>query len=54
MNRKVERVLRLRDLNRTTLARQMLPDREPLPVSDAVERLVGLQTQMPKPPYIGL
>lgn len=54
MNRKVERVLTLRELNRTTLARQMLPDREPLPVSDAVERLVGLQTQMPKPPYIGL
>ncbi|MCA1716767.1 MAG: winged helix DNA-binding domain-containing protein, partial [Actinobacteria bacterium] len=49
-----DRVLTLRELNRATLARQMLLDREPLPVSDAVERLVGLQAQVPNPPYIGL
>ena len=49
-----DRVLTLRELNRATLARQMLLDREPLPVSEAVERLVGLQAQVPNPPYIGL
>ena len=49
-----ERVLTLRELNRATLARQMLLDREPLPVSDAIKRLVGLQAQVPNPPYIGL
>ena len=50
----VDRVLTLRELNRATLARQMLLDREPLSVRDAVERLVGLQAQLPNPPYIGL
>ena len=49
-----DRVLTLRELNRATLARQMLLDRESLPVPDAVERLVGLQAQVPNPPYIGL
>ncbi len=38
----VDRVLTLRELNRASLARQMLLDREALPVSEAVERLVGL------------
>ncbi len=42
-------VLTLRKLNRATLARQMLLDPEPLPVLDAVERLVGLQAQVPNP-----
>jgi winged helix DNA-binding protein len=32
----------------------MLLDREALPVSEAVKRLVGLQGQVPKPPYVGL
>ena len=50
----VDRVLTLRELNRATLARQMLLDRELLSVRDAVERLVGLQAQLPNPPYIGL
>ncbi len=49
-----DRVLTLRELNRATLARQMLLDREVLPVVPAVERLVGLQAQVPKPPYVGL
>ncbi len=49
-----DRVLTRRKLNRTTLARQMLLSRESLPVSDAVERLAGLQAQVPNPPYIGL
>lgn len=49
-----ERALTLRDLNRATLARQMLLRREPVPVVEAVGRLGGLQAQVPNPPYIGL
>jgi hypothetical protein len=48
------RALSLWELNRATLARQMLLDREDLPVYDAVRRLAGLQAQVPNPPYIGL
>jgi Winged helix DNA-binding domain len=32
----------------------MLLDRKTLTVDAAVERLVGLQAQVPNPPYIGL
>ena len=49
-----ERTLTLCELNRATLARQMLLDRETLPVLDAVGRLVGLQAQVPSPPFVGL
>ena len=49
-----ERVLTLRELNRATLARQMLLNWEALTASEAVERLVGLQAQVPNPPYVGL
>ena len=48
------RTLTLRELNRTTLARQLLLERASLPVSAAVERLVGLQAQLALPPYVGL
>ena len=48
------RVLTLRELNRATLARQLLLDRETLPVPDAMKRLVGLQAQVPNPFYVGL
>ncbi len=47
-------VLSTRELNRATLARQMLLHRENQSVPAAIERLVGLQAQLPLPPYIGL
>src|SRR5215207_8589637 len=43
-----------RQLNRATLARQLLLRREPLEVVDAVHRLVALQAQEPASPYIAL
>ena len=44
----------LRELNRATLARQMLLAREKRPVVKAVEQLLGLQAQLPRPPFTGL
>ncbi len=49
-----ERVLTVRELNRATLARQLLLDRAALSVPQVLERLVGLQAQMAQPPYVGL
>lgn len=46
------RVLTARELNRTLLGRQFLVDRADLPVTTAVERLVGLNAQDPNPPYL--
>jgi hypothetical protein len=41
-------------LNRATLARQMLLAREKTTALRGIERLVGLQAQVAKPPFIGL
>jgi hypothetical protein len=49
-----DRILTLRQLNRATLARQMLLERDSLPVPAAVERLVGMQAQQAIAPYVGL
>lgn len=46
--------LTARQLNRATLARQLLLERERLPVVDAVRRILALQAQEPASPYVAL
>jgi hypothetical protein len=47
-------VLSQRQLNRTLLARQLLLERQPAGVEDVLRRLVGMQAQEPRDPYVGL
>ncbi|MCL2448290.1 MAG: winged helix DNA-binding domain-containing protein, partial [Polyangiaceae bacterium] len=44
----------VRALNRATLARQLLLERAAMAAPAVVEHLVGLQAQLPKPPFVGL
>ena len=49
-----ERVLSQRELNRATLARQLLLKRARLPAVSALERVAGLQSQLAATAYVGL
>jgi DNA glycosylase AlkZ-like len=49
-----ERIVTQRELNRTTLLRQLLLRRERLSPARAIERLAGLQAQLPSSPYLAL
>jgi winged helix DNA-binding protein len=49
-----ERILTQRELNRATLARQLLLRRVKLPPVRAAERVAGLQAQLASTPYVGL
>lgn len=47
-------MLSLRDLNRATLARQLLLSRHEGTAADVLRAVAGLQAQEPRPPYLGM
>ena len=49
-----DRVLTLRELNRATLARQLLLQRKRLGPARVIEHLVGMQAQSAQAPYVGI
>src|SRR4030095_14319471 len=51
---KSEPILSIRALNRALLARQLLLERHTTTPVAVVEQLVGMQAQLPRPPFIGL
>jgi len=50
----IDRELTLRELNRATLARQLLLERSELQPAEAIARVAGLQAQKREMPYLGL
>ena len=49
-----ERILSTRELNRALLARQLLLERSPLPLTRALEQVAGLQSQYAPSAYVAL